>query len=145
MKIWFKITYNENCKMPGYTSLSSLLFLVPACYNFGSWMTLWFSMLTCTSVIHHSCYNMTYTGKTMIAYADRAIAHGITIRTMYEALYMPFCSYIFIYWMCIAYIVVTYYCLLLQRHGIHSPLHESIHIMSVIGTLSFCKAQRLLK
>lgn len=139
----FKST-ERNAIMNYYTPWTSGLFLIPAFFQRRTWMGTWFMLLTCTSSIHHTFYfTPSYPGKTWFAYADRAIAHYITFRTMYEAFHLPLCSYIFIYWISIAYIVLTYYCVILQRPGIYSPIHESIHVAAVLGTMSLCKANFL--
>ena len=119
-----------------FTHLTSALFLVPALRCPGTWLRPWFAALAATSFAHHALYHVPFPGKAALAAVDRAIAHAIALRTAGEALRLPPSAHVLAYWLCMAYVALGYYCVMLRRPGLSTPMHETIHAAAVAGTLA---------
>lgn len=118
-----------------YTYYSSFAFLAVSLAAAGSWMQPYCSVLSATSILHHSKFYQNYPGRKWVQMVDRMMAHIVGLRALYEASTVEITErnkyYIYTCYFCFAYVAAIYHGHL--RHQDNWPLHKSIHIVASAG------------
>lgn len=68
-----------------------------------------------------------------IQYVDRIIAHYMMVYNLWDAIHIPLCMNMFIYWICAIWIIVVFYTKCEKCKVPRNPWHVNIHIVSMIG------------
>lgn len=118
-----------------YTYYSSFAFLAVSLAAAGSWMQPYLSVLSATSILHHSKFYQNYPGRRWVRMIDRAMAHLVGFRALYEVSTVQITAanryLIYTCYFCFAYVAAIYHGHL--RHNDNWPLHKSIHIVASFG------------
>lgn len=121
------------CSM--YTYYSSFAFLAVSLLTPGSWMQPYLSVLSATSILHHAKFYQNYLGRRWVQLADRAVAHVVGFRALYEVSQVDITQnnrYLIAFcYMCFAYSAMIYHGRL--RHMDDWNLHKTLHVVSSLG------------
>lgn len=118
-----------------FTYYSSFAFLIVSLFAHGSWIQPYCSVLCATSVLHHAKFYDNYAGRQWVQFADRCIAHIVSVRATYECITIPITDEnrirMYLCNLCFAYVAAIYYGRL--RWVDDWNLHKSLHIVGSVG------------
>jgi hypothetical protein len=127
-----------------HTYYSSFLFVFTSFAISDEWFAKSLALLSCTSILHHSKFFEEYPGKRALIFADRSLAHIITLLSFIRSCYIPlntrhnmFCLYT--YYVCLAYVILIYYTYL--KYTVDLTVHSTMHMASCVGIYFLFKAQ----
>jgi hypothetical protein len=115
-----------------YTSFLFGIVAIHASTYHGCWMCPAFICILYLSTVNHMgrSLNVPYHGKHIVHVMDRALAHAIAMRSMYDAMSLSMNQNMVLYYLCLLYTMMVYHLGFCKIQVIHA----SMHFASCIGS-----------